>query len=152
MKENQPAENTPEKLKIMVVNDTTEILELFRQILEDEGYEVYLYSYSIEDLNEIRKVKPDLMIVDFLFGTEKTGWQLLQKMKMTRDLVSIPIIACTAATNFVREQEGYLTSKDIMVVLKPFDIDDLVLAVKKMISRVQDPLLLNNKPEFEEET
>lgn len=152
MEEDQPAENIQRKLRIMVVNDTTEILELFHQILEEEGYEVYLYSYSIEDLNEIRKVKPDLMIIDFLFGSDKTGWQLLQKLKMTRDLVSVPIIACTAATNFVREQEGYLASKDITVVLKPFDIDDLLNAVNKTVNRIQDPLLLNNEPKLEQDT
>ena len=116
--------------RIMVINDTQEILEMFRAILEEEGYEVILYSYAILDMGEYERVKPDLIILDLVFGSEKSGWQMLQKLKMNRSTATIPIIICTAATNAVREMEGYLLSKGTTVILKPFDIDDLVSAVK----------------------
>jgi PleD family two-component response regulator len=44
--------------RIMVVNDTQEILELFREILTDEGYDVVLYSYGIQDLAEVERSSP----------------------------------------------------------------------------------------------
>ena len=115
---------------IMVINDTQEILEMFRAILEEEGYEVILYSFAILDMDEYERVKPDLIILDLVFGSEKSGWQMMQKLKMNRPTANIPIILCTAATNAVREMEGYLLSKGVTVVLKPFDIDDLITAVK----------------------
>jgi DNA-binding response OmpR family regulator len=116
--------------RIMVINDTQEILDMFRAILEDEGYEVILYSFAILDMTEYERVKPDLIILDLVFGSEKSGWQMLQKLKMNRTTATIPIILCTAATNAVREMEGYLLSKGVGVLLKPFDIDDLAAAVK----------------------
>lgn len=115
---------------IMVINDTQEILEMFRAILEEEGYEVILYSFAILDMDEYERVKPDLIILDLVFGSEKSGWQMMQKLKMNRPTANIPIILCTAATNAVREMEGYLLSKGVTVILKPFDIDDLITAVK----------------------
>ena len=109
---------------VLVVNDTPEILDLFREILVEEGYRVSLYSYAFRD-------RPDLIVLDFIIGDENHGWQLLQKLKMDRETASIPIIVCTAAINLVRELEGHLREKGVGVVLKPFDIDDLLLEVNQ---------------------
>ncbi len=119
--------------RIMVVNDTQEILELFQDLLTDEGYEVVLYSYGIEDLAEVERVKPDLIILDHIIGGEAIGWQMLQKLKMQRSTAKIPVIVCTAAVNAVQEMEGYLKAKGIGLVLKPFDIEDLLIAVKRAL-------------------
>jgi CheY-like chemotaxis protein len=124
--------------RIMVVNDTQEILQLFREILTDEGYEAILYSYAIQDLVEIERVKPDLIILDYMFDEEQIGWQLLQKLKMYRPTASIPVVICTAAAQKVREMEGYLQSKGVGLVLKPFDIDDLLRAVEQGLRIHQD--------------
>ena len=116
--------------RIMVINDTQEILELFREILTDEGYDVYLYSYGIQDLAEVEQINPDLIILDHIIGGEAVGWQMLQKLKMRRSTAGIPVIVCTAAVKAVQEMEGYMRAKNVGLVLKPFDIDDLLLAVK----------------------
>lgn len=121
------------KTRVLVVNDTQEILELFREILEEEGYEVVLSSFGVQELTDIRKVKPDLIILDFLFGGEPHGWQLLQKIRMTRDLKNLPVIVCTAAIQMAKELEGHLTAKNVGLVLKPFDIDDLVEEVRRAL-------------------
>src|SRR5690349_23164582 len=120
-------------IQIMVINDTKEILELFEDILTTEGYEVILYSYGVHDLTEIKQHKPDLIILDYIIGDEKAGWQLLQKLKMDRETVNIPVIVCSAAVRILRELEGWLTEKGIGVVFKPFDIDDLLREVHRVI-------------------
>ena len=117
--------------RILVINDTQEILELFRDILEEEGYEVILYSFAITDMSEIERIRPDLIIADYLFGAERTGWQMIQKLKMRRATAGIPLVICTAATLQVREIEGYLQAQGIALVPKPFDIDDLLGAVRR---------------------
>jgi DNA-binding response OmpR family regulator len=119
---------------VLVINDTQEILDLFRDILEDEGYRVSLYSYAFKDVKEIQALLPDLVIIDFIIGGEAHGWQMLQKMKMNRDTAKIPIIACTAAIQMVKDLEGHLTSKNVRIILKPFDIDDLLAEVRIALS------------------
>jgi len=74
-----------------------------------------------------------LIILDFIFGERKLGWQMLQLLKMQRSTASIPIIICTAAESAVRDQEGYLVSQGIQIVYKPFDIDVLLLAIKRAL-------------------
>lgn len=123
----------------MVVNDTQEILELFEEILTDEGHDVVLYSYGIQDMKEVERVKPDLLILDYIIGGEAFGWQMLQKIKMRRATARIPIVVCTAAVNAVQEMEGYLKSKNIGLVLKPFEIDDLLDAVNRALNFNRSP-------------
>ena len=125
------------KARVMVVNDTQEILDLFNEILSEEGYEAILYSYAIQDLREVEQVKPDLIILDYIFGAERIGWQLLQKLKMRRSTETIPVIVCTAAVMEVREMEGYLQAKGVGLVPKPFTIDDLLEAIEKAL-RLRD--------------
>jgi len=133
-------------VRILVINDTQEILELFREILEMDGYESILYSQAILDMAEIERIRPDLIILDYIFGGEKIGWQMLQKLKMRRATAKIPIIVCTAASREVRDIEGFLQMKGITLVPKPFDIDDLLRAVKHTLQTSANSASLVDQP------
>jgi CheY-like chemotaxis protein len=125
----------PSRTRVLVVNDTAEILELFADILTGMGLEPVAMSYAPRELDRIRDVRPDLIILDFLKGDgELQGWQLLQKLKMDRTLESIPVVVCTAARNAVLEQQGYLSEQGVIVVLKPFNVDQLEEAVRHAIA------------------
>ena len=120
--------------RVLVVNDTQEILELFEDILGAMGLEVVLMSYAPRELDRVRDAAPDLVILDFVFGEkELLGWQLLQKMKMDRSLAQIPVVICTAALQQVSELQGYLTEQGVMVIVKPFNVDQLEEAVRAAI-------------------
>jgi DNA-binding response OmpR family regulator len=120
--------------RILVVNDTQEILELFRMLLEEqEGYDVVLSGFPIQQIKDIEHIKPDLIILDLVLGDEQTGMQMLQMLKMQRSTSAIPVLVCTAALKIVQEQEGYLVSQGVHVVYKPFDIDDLLTNVKQLL-------------------
>jgi CheY-like chemotaxis protein len=117
--------------RALVVNDTQEILELFEEILGGMGYETVLMSFAPRELERIREVKPDLIVLDFLMGDrELLGWQLLQKLKMDRRTAAIPVVVCTAAVKAAQEQQGYLTEQGVTLVLKPFNIDQLEEAIR----------------------
>ena len=93
--------------RILVINDTQEISDLFRVLLEGEGYEVVLSGFPFQQVSAIEQINPDLIILDFIFGDQKSGWQMLQLLKMKRSTASLPVVLCTAALHVVREQEGY---------------------------------------------
>jgi DNA-binding response OmpR family regulator len=133
--------------RILVINDTQEILELFRMLLEEEGYEVVLSGFPIQQINDVKLIKPDLIILDFVFGDQKTGWQMLQILKMDRATSTIPVIVCTAALDMVREQEGYLVSQGVHIVFKPFDIDHLLSNVKQLLESHEHVALVADEEE-----
>lgn len=118
---------------VLVMNDNQEILDAFQMILEDEGYQVTMASYVINDMQEMRHIHPDLIILDFMFDGKDTGWQMVQLLKMHQPTADIPVIICTAAQREVREIESFLQAKGIAIVYKPFDIQELLDAVKKAL-------------------
>jgi CheY-like chemotaxis protein len=127
---------------ILVINDTQEILELFSVILHDEmGFEVTMDSYRPRILEDIKEIKPDLIISDHVFGEEKIGWQLLQSLKMDRATAGIPLIICSAAIKDLKEIEGHLTARDVGVLYKPFDVEELISLVNKKLQDAADPTL-----------
>lgn len=130
------AANTEQRQKhIFVINDTVAILELFRSILEDEGFQVTTDGFSIELVEMLERVKasaPNLIILDFVILDEGKGWQFLQLLKMDRNTKSIPVIVCTAAAKLVEELQMHLDAMGVVVVLKPFDIDHLLEEIAKI--------------------
>jgi DNA-binding response OmpR family regulator len=119
----------------MVVNDDPAILQLFEDLLSEEGYRVSLDKFDRQTgelLQSIRELKPDLVIMDFLIGREESGWQLLQITQMDRDTRGIPVIICTGAVKQVTEMSTHLDALGIHVVIKPFDIDALLTIVDKV--------------------
>jgi DNA-binding response OmpR family regulator len=123
----------------MVINDTQEILELFRQILQEEvGHKVTLCSFEPQMLEHVKEIKPDLIISDHVFGEEKIGWQFIQRLKMDRETAKIPVIVCSGAIKELKEIEGYLTQKDIGVLYKPFDIDELLNLVQLKLGEAEE--------------
>jgi DNA-binding response OmpR family regulator len=120
--------------RIMVINDTPEILDLFRELLEPKGYDVVIYSYAPFELAEIERIQPDLIVLDLIIGHANAAWQLLQMLKMRRTTATIPVIICTAQTIFVRQIEGYLAAHNIRVMPKPFDIDDFLQAIMQIFA------------------
>ncbi len=115
--------------RILVINDPKEILEMFQLLLEGEGYEVVLSSYPILKASEIEEIRPELIVLDLIFGQEKLGWQMLQMLKMQRPTQTIPVILCIAALQAVREQEGYLIAQGVEIIYKPFDINTFLTLV-----------------------
>ena len=127
--------------RILVINDTQELLDMFRLLLEAEDYEVVLSGMPILKVSEVVAIRPDLIVLDILFGDRKIGWQVLQMLKMQRSTAQIPVVVCTAALREVQEQEGYLISQNVRVLYKPFDIDTLLTLISHALgtSEIKPP-------------
>lgn len=120
--------------RILVINDTQELLELFRLLLEPEGHKVILSGTPILKVHEVEEIHPDLIILDILFGDRAIGWQMLEMLKLQRSTRSIPVIVCSAASRDVQEQEGHLVSQKVRVLYKPFNIDDLLTMIQQALA------------------
>lgn len=139
-KEREQGQEQERPRHILVVNDTEEILELFTQILHEEaGYEVTMASFQPQMIEFVKQIGPDLIISDHVFGEEKIGWQFIQRLKMDRETMHIPIIVCSGAIRELKEMDGYLQSKNVGVLFKPFDIDELLHLVTKKLEDAEDP-------------
>jgi DNA-binding response OmpR family regulator len=125
---------------IMVINDTQEILDLFRDLLTMVGYEVSLHAYGKREIGEVRTVGPDLIISDWPpLERELYSWQFIQMLKMTPDTAKIPVVVCTTNLRSIEDNQAWLTSKGMRVVPKPFEVDELLGAVESLIGKADEP-------------
>src|SRR5579859_6448065 len=114
----------------MVINNSDDILALFQKILASDECQVFLQLFLNSDLREVRTIKPDLIILDYYVGREGVGWEFLQLLKMEDATAAIPVLICTTAVKLVQEIAGYLATKQVTILRKPFESRDLVLAVQ----------------------
>ena len=121
---------------ILVINDTQEIIDLMRELLEDEGYRVTT-SLALLDIDKVKALVPDVIVQDLLFeGTQELGWKFLTLVRLDPQLARVPLVLCTAAVRTVNDPEmaEQLEQKGIRVVLKPFTIDDLLTTLDEVLT------------------
>jgi DNA-binding response OmpR family regulator len=116
--------------RIMVINNSDNILAMFRKILEVDDCEVFLQLFLNSDLRDVRRIQPDLIILDYYVGREGVGWEFLQLLKMEDSTAAVPVLVCTTAVRLVHEIAGYLATKRVSILRKPFESRDLVKAVQ----------------------
>jgi CheY-like chemotaxis protein len=116
---------------VLVIDDTQEILDLIKELLEEESYRVTT-SMALLDLDKVKTLAPDIIVQDLLFeGMQETGWKFLTLVRLDPELARIPLILCTAAVRTVNEpaMAEQLDRLGVRVVLKPFLIEDLLRAI-----------------------
>jgi len=119
---------------ILAINNDQTMLGLFRDLLEDEGYRVTTHAYLDHDLDDIRTLEPDLIVLDYMWATDDNAWSLLNVLRLSPDTAAIPIVLCTGAVQEVQALSAHLEDMDIRVVFKPFNIDQLVAVLAEVLA------------------
>jgi CheY-like chemotaxis protein len=124
------------------MDDTPVILELLQELLEDAGYRVTTCQ-DLLDLPQIRAMHPDMIMQDLHFaGVPEASGQFFTAARLDPALAHIPIILCTAATRTVQDvvMAEQLRQLHVRVVLKPFDIDELLAVLAEALITAREAL------------
>lgn len=121
--------------RIMVIDDAPVMLDFFQDLLQDEGYEVFPYAHTVDDLVEIEHIRPDLIILDYIMDGTAAGRSLLHRLTTRPATAAIPVILCTGAPDLAQAalEKDRLTSR-VQLIAKPFDVEDLLRAVQDTLS------------------
>lgn len=121
------------KTRIMIVNDDLAYLELMQDFLEGYNFEVTILREPDVTLGRIRVFRPDLLIIDLIFGKEPNGWLILQQMRADADMQHVPILMCSAAVEQMRERSGEYTDEKIAFLEKPFDLSVMMTRILDLL-------------------
>jgi two-component system, OmpR family, response regulator len=117
-------------LKILVVDDDPNILELVSIQLTQVGYSVQKASNAFEALEMIGEDYPDLAVVDVMMpGMD--GYTLTKKIRTETD---IPVLLLTAKGELEDKEKGFLAGSDDYVV-KPFEPKELQFRINAILRR-----------------
>lgn len=117
--------------KIMIIDDDSDIRVIEKGFLENEGHTVILVTDGVFGMDEIRKNKPDLIILDIMMpGLD--GCALGYHIKFQSEFKHIPILIVSAIKDM-----PYI-AKDIAAeyfMEKPFKGAQLVAKVQEILDR-----------------
>lgn len=82
----------------------------------------------------IRRLKPDLVILDMNAGDPEDGWAVLDGLRLDPALAHLPVIICSAHTAFLKEHAAKLKEEGCCLVEKPFSVHDMLLLVEEAIT------------------
>ena len=117
-------------IKIMVVDDDSNICELLRLYLEKEGFEAIIAADGAKALEMFDTAKPDLMLLDVMMP-QLDGWQVCREI---RKKSSCPIIMLTAKGEVFDKVLGLELGADDYVV-KPFETKEVIARIKAVLRR-----------------
>ncbi len=122
---------------ILVVDDKNELLHLMRRVLEDEQYQVYILQEGRNAFTRVKTQLPDLLILDLRLG-DISGQDVLKQLKDDPVTAEIPVIVYTAAVLEAEEVTRLIESdpdhyQRVQVVHKPFELESLLILVKKAL-------------------
>lgn len=117
--------------KVMIVDDDPEILELFRDILEDRGYQIITYTRGWEALQGVSRDQPDLIILDIMMP-RVNGYEVCQILKENPTTQKIPVIFLTALSHQEALQRAADGGADDFVV-KPCPPEKLIKHVERYL-------------------
>lgn len=115
--------------KILVVDDEESIHLLYREELEEEGYEVHSALSGEEALKIFDALGPDLVILDInMPGMD--GIEVLRQMKQKKP--DVPVILSSAYPEYKQDLASW-ASDDYIV--KSFNLDELKESVRRHLQK-----------------
>ncbi len=120
------------KKKILVIDDSEELLYLTNRLLQSKGYEVTTLAEGARALATIKENQPDLIILDMILP-DKDGIEICKELREHPLLNAIPVILTTGHMIETEQLVSFETIGANDYLLKPFDIDDLLLKVDKWL-------------------
>lgn len=123
---------TDRRTRILVIDDSPEYLGFMETLLDSEGYAVTVAGSADEAREQLAMQRPDLIVSDVrLPGV--APFSTLDLIAADDKLRAVPVLFCTGAVREVEEASARLAEYGAEVLLKPFDIDDLLARLVRLL-------------------
>ncbi len=119
--------------KILIVEDDTELGQLFKRVLEKNGYEAINACDGVDALNKLETEYIDLIISDIMMPN-MDGYELVRELRDAK--IDVPVLMITAKDSFQDMQAGFNAGTDDYMV-KPVNVNEMVLRVGALLRRAK---------------
>ncbi len=120
--------------RILIIDDERDLVFATKLFLETEGFEVCgaYDGHEALDLVAGDRRLPDLVILD-VYMPRMSGWDVLRMIRASERTRDLPVIMLTAADQPTDLARGWDLGVD-WYQTKPFDMDDLVAVIRRVLS------------------
>lgn len=134
-------------VSIHIVEDEQPIITLIKYNLEKEGYKVSSSDNGNDGIEDIKKLFPDLVLLDWMLP-DFSGVEICKILKKEKKFKEIPIIMLTAKGEDEDKIKGLNSGADDYIT-KPFSFPELLARIKALLRRSK-PSLVSDIVEFED--
>ena len=120
--------NSPEAGLILIVDDTPTNIDVIREALEDQGFEVAIAISGERALQQVAQEIPDLILLDVMMpGID--GFETCQRLKSLPLIQNVPVIFMTALSDTDNKVKA-LELGAVDYVTKPFEAQEVLARVR----------------------
>jgi DNA-binding response OmpR family regulator len=117
--------------RIMIIDDDKNIQQLLTNRLVANGYEVSLANDGLEALNQIEKIRPDMIILD-VYMPHLDGLSFFQELGYRSELRDIPLIVMTGVKSV---HDMFASARVVKFLTKPFNSNELLSNIEHCVGR-----------------
>ena len=123
-------------IKILLVDDEPDILEIVGYNLKNEGYKIFTAKNGIEAIKIAKKEVPHLIILDIMMP-EMDGIEACEKIRATEGLENVLVTFFTARGEDYSQVAGFNVGADDYIT-KPIKPKLLVSKIKALLRRINN--------------
>ncbi|MFQ5789253.1 MAG: response regulator [Acidobacteriota bacterium] len=116
---------------ILLADDSITIQKVIELTFSDEDFELHTVGNGQKAIEELRKVKPDIVLCDIIMP-EKNGYEVCEYIKSEEDLKHIPVLLLTGAFEPFDQERARKAGCDGFLA-KPFEPQTLISKVKELL-------------------
>jgi DNA-binding response OmpR family regulator len=123
-----------EPASVLIVDDEPNILLSLQFLMKKAGYEVHTASNGEEALDQIARLKPNVVLLDVMMP-KLDGFTVCQRIRGTPEWQAVRVIMLTARGRDVEREKGLALGADDYIT-KPFSTKDALDRVAAVISKM----------------
>lgn len=135
-------EEPPQKRPILLIGNDDKSAKGLQNYLEVLNYEVERLSSVMDFLEQVRLIKPGLIILDVYLADDRQGIELLKLLRSQKDLAHIPTIMI-ASTPIKGERESCLAAGANDYLVKPIGVAKIEAILSQYYNRTDYSWLLS---------
>ena len=125
--------------KILIIDNDPDVLDVTREALNYEGFEVVASLIADDYQNLIRQHQIDLVVIDYLLPGINGG-EICHQIKSNPETAHIPVIIFSAYPRVLQSLGKYGCDAFIP---KPFDLSDIVGQITKLLNCSSNQVFVN---------
>ena len=119
------------KYKVLIVDDERPLAEMIRVNFPPDKFEARTCYSGNEALEEVRRERPHVIILDVMMGT-MDGWEVLATLKAIPKTASIPVIMCTGKDGPEDVEKSFQYGAQ-SYIMKPINFTKLMAKVSAIL-------------------
>jgi DNA-binding response OmpR family regulator len=122
-----------ERPLILLAEDIVALRDTIDAALTEAGYDVVCASGWTQAYELLRRLLPDLAILDLILFDQETGLDVLREMRGHQQTAHIPAIVYAEDTARLQQLAGEVATYQAVALSKPFHIETLLAAVREQL-------------------